>query len=415
MKAQFREMERELQHSTRILLLTDRPAVRAEVLELLSSVDRSLTNHVTVVKEVGTAIAHAQLYFPEAILLDGALDSNDSFQVCEALRQQPTLKLLPIFMLVEAAFDRAEGFRRGMTDFLLRPLEWQEVQQRLNPLQKFRDDAGQAIAQLHQQLQNREQSLVQANESLKLLLHAVSHDLRNPVLGMQMVFQNLLNGACQNHWTEEEMIPVPRSFLERMVEGSDRHLNLMSTLIDSHSKVTRPLVLHPERVDLGTLASTALQELEPWFRKNQATVTLQVSPNLPSVKADPVQISRVLKHLAENALKHNPPGVQLQIIAYSDGDALCCVVQDDGQGISADDCDRLFRLSQRGDRAGHTFGLGLGLYLCQQIVQAHGGTIQVANVPEGGARFWFTLPHVASCTCESAAVPEEIQELSLHP
>ena len=407
-----------MQHSTCFLLITDRPSIRSEVLDVLPvSVDRSSTESVVVVDTVGAAIAHTQLVLPTAILLDGALDSYDSFEVCETLRQQLALRSLPILMLVDASFDRAEGFRRGMTDFLLRPLQSQEVRQRLLLYQSTNDIEGYepTRALLHQQLHNQDHSLAQAQESLKLLLHAVSHDLRNPVLGMQMVFQNLLNGTCQHHWTNEEMIPVPRSFVERMIEGSDRHLNLISALIDSHSEVTHPLALNPQWVNLGQLISMALQELEPWFRKNQATAILQVSPDLPRVKADPVQMSRVVKHLAENALKHNPPGVTLQVSAFLENDILCCVVQDDGQGIRLEDCDRLFRLSQRGDRAGHTFGLGLGLYLCQQIVQAHSGTIQVANVPEGGARFWFTLPHVASCTCESAAAVSETQELSLQP
>ncbi|MEO1148672.1 MAG: ATP-binding protein, partial [Cyanobacteria bacterium J06638_22] len=397
------------------LLITDRPSIRAEVFNVLPiSTEDDSAESVVVVDTVGAAIARTQLVLPAAILLDGELDSYDSFEVCETLRQQPALRSLPILMLVDASFDRAEGFRRGMTDFLLRPFQSQEVLQRLLLYQLADDSYEPTLALLHQQLHNQDHALAQAQESLKLLLHAVSHDLRNPVLGMQMVFQNLLNGTCQHHWTNEEMIPVPRSFVERMIEGSDRHLNLISALIDSHSEVTRPLALNPQWVNLGRLISTALQELEPWFRKNQATAMLQISPDLPLVKADPVQMSRVVKHLAENALKHNPPGVTLQVSAFLENDILCCVVQDDGQGIRSEDCDRLFRLSQRGDRAAHTFGLGLGLYLCQQIVQAHGGTIQVANVHEGGARFWFTLPHVAPCTCESAAAVSEAQELSLH-
>jgi two-component system sensor histidine kinase/response regulator len=220
---------------------------------------------------------------------------------------------------------------------------------------------------------------------------------------MQMVFQNLLNGTCQGHWPDEEMIAVPRSFIERMVQGSDRHLNLIGALIDSHSTVARPLALNRQRITLSRLIATVLQELEPWLRKNQAAVTTQIPPDLPTVAADPIQISRVVKHLVENALQHNPPGVRLQISAALENDVLCCAVQDNGQGIRSEDCDRLFQLSQRGDRAGHTFGLGLGLYLCQQIVEAHRGTIHVANVPEGGARFWFTLPQTAQDIPESAS------------
>lgn len=379
---------------------------------LLASLDVPWSERVVVVADVEAAIAHCQTKCPTVLLLDGGLQATDSLVACETLRQVPALRSLPILMLVEATFDRAMGFRCGMTDFVLRPLQRQEVCQRLAALHPAL--TAPSMAHLQQQIEHQDYALQQANESLKLLLHAVSHDLRNPVLGMQMVFQNLLNGTCQEHWSDEEMIAVPRSFIERMVQGSDRHLNLISALIDSHSTVTRPLALNRQRIDLSSLIATVLQELEPWLRKNQASVATHIPPHLPAVDADPIQISRVIKHLVENALQHNPPGVRLQVSAAIDHGALCCVVQDNGQGIRAEDCDRLFRLSQRGDRAGHTFGLGLGLYLCQQIVQAHGGTIHVANVPEGGARFWFMLPQTAPHSCDRAIAPAT-PEFSLPP
>jgi signal transduction histidine kinase len=70
---------------------------------------------------------------------------------------------------------------------------------------------------------------------------------------------------------------------------------------------------------------------------------------------------------------------------------ILCVVQDDGVGISPEQCEHLFELYVRGSRSRQSVGLGLGLYLCRQIIGAHGGKIGVISTPGAGAIFWFTL------------------------
>ncbi len=69
-----------------------------------------------------------------------------------------------------------------------------------------------------------------------------------------------------------------------------------------------------------------------------------------------------------------------------------CTVADDGQGMSKQQCDRLFDLYYRGGDSRHFTGIGLGLYLCRQIIMAHGGEIGVISSIEAGTTFWFTLP-----------------------
>ena len=100
----------------------------------------------------------------------------------------------------------------------------------------------------------------------------------------------------------------------------------------------------------------------------------------------------MFEHLITNALKHNPPGVELAIAAWVEAGRVRCSVKDNGVGIPADQCQQLFGLHQRGSNAGHTHGLGVGLYLCQQIIQAHRSRINVNSAPDSGALFWFELP-----------------------
>jgi two-component system sensor histidine kinase/response regulator len=137
--------------------------------------------------------------------------------------------------------------------------------------------------------------------------------------------------------------------------------------------------------------------------KNEARLQNLIPPDLPAIQADPNQLWRVYENLMINALKHNPPGLTLTLAAevmavtprsQPNGSVqmIRCVVQDDGEGIPPDQCAMMFELYKRGQTARRTVGLGLGLYLCRQIITAHGGEIGVDSTLGAGSQFWFTLP-----------------------
>lgn len=264
----------------------------------------------------------------------------------------------------------------------------------------------------------------QAQESLRLFIHALSHDLRNPVAGMLMVLKN---------WQRKtgDSIAIPRSVLERMIQGSEQQLRLINSLLEVHAGELRGLVLHCDRVDLRTVVEAAAADLEPLMNEAKATFKNLIPDDLPAVNADNTQLRRVFSNLIANALKHNLPGLNLIISAQvikaaklirnqkkgkqdidklpityaqssitnpqlsilnSSSSMIYCTVEDDGAGILPEQCEHLFDLYVRGYQSRHSVGLGLGLYLCRQIIGAHGGEIGVISSPGAGASFWFTLP-----------------------
>ncbi|MEH2011613.1 sensor histidine kinase [Nostoc sp.] len=225
----------------------------------------------------------------------------------------------------------------------------------------------------------------QTEEELRVFFHAVSHDLRNPVLGTLMVLKNLLARP-------EENIAISRSILERMIQSSDRQLNLINSLMETHISEVQGVILQRQAVQLLTVVEAAIVDLEPLLAQNQAKLTNLVSADLPLVNADPTQLWRVFSNLIVNALKHNPPELLLTINATRKDDMIYCTVSDNGVGISQQQSDRLFDLYFRGANIGNSVSLGLGLYLCKQIIHAHGGEIGVNSALDAGATFWFTLP-----------------------
>ena len=225
----------------------------------------------------------------------------------------------------------------------------------------------------------------ESRRQAQVFLHAVSHDLRNPVTGTLMVLKNMLKKP-------EETLLVPRSLLERMVASSDRQLLLINSLLDVGTTDMRSIKLHQQNLCLNTLVESAIADLEPLLKESQATLTNQIPSDLPLVSADATQVWRVLSNLIANALSHNPPGVALTLSATQEAGMIRCYVQDNGIGMNRGECDRVFDLYNRGSQARRSAGLGLGLYLCRKIIAAHTGKMGVSSTPGEGATFWFTLP-----------------------
>ena len=238
---------------------------------------------------------------------------------------------------------------------------------------------------LYERLQRTE---FESRQQVQLFLHAVSHDLRNPVTGTLLVLNNLLKKS-------EDSMAIPRSLLERMVESSDRQLNLINSLLEVCNSDQQRMSLSPEPVSLKSVVETAVNDLEPLLSQNRATLINQISASLPQVRADSIQIWRVASNLVANALNHNPPGIAITLRAIVESGFLRCEVQDNGVGMPTAETTRIFDLYTRGSQGRRSVGTGLGLYICRRIITAHGGEIGVSSSPGAGATFWFTLPIVS--------------------
>jgi signal transduction histidine kinase/integral membrane sensor domain MASE1 len=235
------------------------------------------------------------------------------------------------------------------------------------------------------ELQQKMVELETLNQVKDTLVHAVTHDLRTPVLGTLMVLKRLQSRA-------DETISLSRSVLDRIIESGDRQLNLISSLLEDYSQETQKIVLNYQSISLQELVEQTLQDLESLLAQNRIDLDNQISVDLPVLRADPIHLKRVLDNLITNAIKHNPPGIKVVLQAEKMGSKLKCTIADNGIGIPQDQHDLLFdKPFLRGTQNQHRTGLGLGLFLCKQVVQAHQGEIGV-NCSDKGADFWFTLP-----------------------
>ncbi|BAZ36639.1 multi-sensor signal transduction histidine kinase (plasmid) [Calothrix sp. NIES-4101] len=225
-------------------------------------------------------------------------------------------------------------------------------------------------------------------QQLRVFLHAVSHDLRNPVIGMVMTLKTFWH-------PEQHTAQIPQELLQQIIASGDRQVALINSLLEAHETEVHGIVLHHQHVQLHDLAQSVITDLQPFIQQANATVIHSIPTDLLAVNADALHLRRVYENLLLNALRYNRPGVTLTLDAVVGehlNNQIRCTVQDDGVGMTQQQCDRLFELYTRGPNNRQSLGLGLGLYICRQIITAHGGKIGVISSPGNGATFWFTLP-----------------------
>ena len=249
---------------------------------------------------------------------------------------------------------------------------------------------GCAISALTSRVREQEK-LRRESEQEKLranLLRAVSHDLRTPLTAISGSISAVLDGETSLDMKQRrELLENARKdadWLCRMVE------NLLSITRISNGEMGG---LHTQEEILEEVLSEAVWN----FKKRNPSVEVAVSvpETLLFVPMDAMLIEQVLINLLDNAATHGQTTSYIRISAEADKDFARVKVEDNGTGVDVELLERLFEgvgplKSEKKEDS--TRGMGIGLSVCRTIIEAHGGTISVSNLPQGGALFEFTLP-----------------------
>ncbi|MEH2027282.1 PAS domain S-box protein [Nostoc sp.] len=321
------------------------------------------------------------------------------------------------------------------------PRDWQPIE--IDLLQQMSEQVAIAIQQsqicqklaelntnLEQQVQERTAQLQQKMQEVEKLhrvkdvvLHTVAHDLRTSVMGNLMVLKNLLNqglgtgeageqgagGKGENKKlplsplspqlpapypsaSSQSPISISRSIIERMIQGNDRQLTMINSLLEINSCEKQGIEIKLEPVQFSTLLAGTFAQLEPILTQNQATLKNSLPADLPLVIADGMRLQKVLANLITHRLQNNPPGLNFTLSASVEAGMIRTQILDDGVVMSKVECDRLFDLHVRDPQDCCSTSIGLKMYLCRKVIKAHGGEIGVISHRKRGLTFWFTLP-----------------------
>jgi signal transduction histidine kinase len=231
-------------------------------------------------------------------------------------------------------------------------------------------------------------------EQLKLkdqFLSHVSHELRSPLTAIHGFVTILLDGLGG------DLTPKQREFLDITLRNANQLTTMIGDLLDATRAQASKLVIEPQCLSLLDLVPEILQTLALSADAKHIAFSADMRGFLPPVHADPQRIRQILTNLIENAIKFTPEHgeIHVQVSMYEVNPAFLRVaVRDTGCGISPEATERIFeRLYQEANaRESSRKGLGLGLYICRELVAAHGGCIWVESQLGQGSVFFFTLP-----------------------
>ncbi|MGB8645556.1 MAG: sensor histidine kinase KdpD [Anaerolineae bacterium] len=217
------------------------------------------------------------------------------------------------------------------------------------------------------------------------LLSSVSHDLRTPLATISGASESLLEGeAALDHGVRRELLNSIRSEANRLGR-------LISNLLDMTRLESGAIQIKKELVPLEEIVEAVLARLAERSLSDGPSVRVTIPADLPLIPVDSVLIEQVLTNLLENALRYAPPGSLIELAARGADSAVQIDVADRGPGLPPGEEGHIFDKFYRARTSMHG-GVGLGLTICQGIIQAHGGRIWAENRPEGGAVFHFTVP-----------------------
>lgn len=215
-----------------------------------------------------------------------------------------------------------------------------------------------------------------------------AHELRSPLASLRASVEVLVQDFASMDRQDLGFM------LKTMQRGVARFQTLVENLVDVGTIQAKRFRVYPTAVPLEKLIQDALIQIEPLLQGREQTVSVTAEqPSSCFVLADRPRIAQVLINLLSNASKYGPEGEAIGLDATSRDGFVVFEVTDRGPGINPEEQIRLFQRFYRGRRAEEEgIGIGLGLALAREIVQAHGGQMDVKSQIGEGTTFWFTLP-----------------------
>jgi signal transduction histidine kinase len=210
------------------------------------------------------------------------------------------------------------------------------------------------------------------------LVATVAHELRSPLTGVKGFVQALLNRWDRLNDEQKKLM------LTTVHADSDRLSRLITELLDVARLDTGRLSMHQRPCDVPVLIGRVIESVRAGAPHD---IELRAPDDLPQVWADPDKFTQVLTNLIENALRHGSDPVTVTV--SKEGDRVVVLVDDSGDGIAPEIRRRAFtKFWTTGQRGGS----GLGMYLVNGLVKAHGGAVTIDDAPQGGARIITTWP-----------------------
>ncbi len=216
-----------------------------------------------------------------------------------------------------------------------------------------------------------------------------SHELRTPLTVLRLQLQSL-ERAIGNLQVTDPLFEVLNRGIKKAIGHCDRVVHIGDRLLDVSQMSSGRFQPDLQDTDLSDIVRDVTDRFVDQMAHARCPLRLAIEPGVRG-NWDPLRLEEVVTNLLSNAVKY-APGRPVEVELLSDSNTATLRVRDHGSGIGKDDEERIFERFERAIDTRRVVGWGLGLYVCRQIIEAHGGTIQVASDPGGGATFVVQLP-----------------------
>ncbi|MFF7110405.1 hybrid sensor histidine kinase/response regulator [Pseudomonas sichuanensis] len=387
--------------TAKLLIVDDLPENLLALGALIQGEDREVHQAQSAEQALSLLLDHE---FALAIL-DVQMPGMNGFELAELMRGMEKTRNVPIVFVTAAGREMNyafKGYESGAVDFLHKPLDTVAVKSKvsvfidlfrqrkaldrqLQALERSRAEQEQLLAQLQVARGELERAVRMRDDFMSI----VSHEVRTPLNGLILETQ-----LRRMHLSRGNLAAFSEDKLKAMVERDERQINSLIRLVEDMLDVSRirtgKLSIRPKAFDLGQLVQGLVQNFSAQAGALETHIELQRCQTLHG-EWDEFRIEQVLANLLSNALRYGERK-PVQVRLFEDGAMACVQVQDSGIGISAQNQQRIFQQFERVAAQQASGGLGLGLYISEQIVLAHGGRIQVDSSEGSGATFSVYLP-----------------------
>jgi signal transduction histidine kinase len=338
-------------------------------------------------------------------ILDVQMPEMDGFQLAEFMRSTERTKSVPIVFVSSAGTEKNyafHGYESGAVDFLYKPLDIHAVKSKVNifiDLYQQRKTLSQQLSALEKIHQEQNELLAELQKTQTELHHAirmrddfmsiVSHELRTPLntLKLEAYVRRLLVERGNKEAFSLDKIST-------MIDSDERQIQRIVRLIDDMTDVSRirtgKLCMRPKTCDMSKLVNEVIAQFAQQLATAGCNIIFEGEP--AEGKWDDVRIEQVIANLLTNAMRYgaNKP---IEISVQKSLNGVNVKVRDNGIGIEKENLERIFLQFERISETDKlSRGLGLGLYISDQIVRMHGGHFNVDSTPGKGTTFTFYLP-----------------------
>jgi len=321
-------------------------------------------------------------------LLDVQMPGMDGFQLAEFMRGNVNARHIPIIFVTAGSADlqrRFRGYEAGAVDFIQKPIEADILRSKAKVFIELYRQRMESLAQRNE-LEAYANALREADRRKNDFIAMLGHELRNPIMALHAGLQLL-----QRQSDEER-----KAVIHARMEVQAHHLSrLIEDLLDVARIDQGKISLQQERVSLQSIVDSAIDTSRPRIEAASHELTVSLPPEPVWLNGDSPRLSQVISNLLANAAKYTPREGRILLSVEIEQDQIRIDVADNGIGVSADLKDRIFELfaQSKGPDDRSRDGLGIGLALVKQLVELHGGTIDLASDGPGlGSCFTVRLP-----------------------